>query len=161
MNIAVVFYSLEGHTKYLGEQLASRLDADLFMVNPRKPYPTQGFYKFFCAGRDSLFKRNITLEQPLPVLTSCERIILCTPVWAETTSSPMFSFLKQTDLSTKQLYLVATCSGGPTKRCFLRMRNEVHGAHILGEATFVEPGEETQQRDEEQLCSICEAIRSI
>ena len=85
-------------------------------------------------------------------------VLLCTPIWAETTSAPMYSFLRQTDLSSKQLFFIATCSGGPAKRCFERMRKAVKGASILGEERFVHPSEETAARDEAQIASICNIV---
>ncbi|MDN5333296.1 MAG: hypothetical protein PWP59_558 [Sphaerochaeta sp.] len=157
--IAVVYYSLEGHTKYLAEQLAERLGADLVPIQPKKTYPTKGFAKFFCAGRDAILKWNIALQQPLPELESYDTVVLCTPVWAGTTSAPVYSFLKQTDLSSKKLFLIATCRGGSTKRCFERMRKTAKGASILGEERFVHPSEQTQERDEAQIESICSVVQ--
>jgi flavodoxin len=156
--IAVVFYSLEGHTKYLAEQLSERLGADLFQIHPKRRYPTKGFPKFFCAGRDASLKWNVALQPPIPEIGSYGMVLLCTPIWAETTSAPMYSFLRQTDLSSKQLFFIATCSGGPAGRCFQRMRKTAKGASILGEERFVHPSEETSARDEAQIASICNIV---
>ncbi len=159
--IAIVYYSLEGHTKYLAKQLAERLGADLFQIRPKRTYPTKGFPKFFCAGRDASLKWNVALQKPLPELTSYTTVLLCTPVWAETTSAPMYSFLKQTDLSSKQLFFIATCSGGSAKRCFERMQKASKGASILGEERFVHPSGETVERDETQIASICSLVKEV
>ncbi|MGE4454268.1 MAG: flavodoxin family protein [Sphaerochaeta sp.] len=157
--LAVVFYSLEGHTKYLAEHLAQRLDADLFQIHPKKPYPTKGFAKFFCAGRDASLRRTIALQRPLPDFADYSVVLLCTPIWAETTSAPVYSFLTQTNLSSKRLFFIATCSGGPAKRCFQRMRKAASkGATVLGEERFVHPSDETRTRDEAQIASICSLV---
>nr|WP_319472335.1 flavodoxin [uncultured Sphaerochaeta sp.] len=156
--IAVVFYSLEGHTKYLAERLAERLDADLFPIHPKKPYPAKGFCKFYRAGRDASLKWNIALQPPIPELKNYDAVVLCSPIWAETTSAPMYSFLKQSDLASKELFFIATCSGGPAKRCFQRMRKTAKGAVVLGEERFVHPSEETVERDEAQIESICKVL---
>ena len=156
--IAVVFYSLEGHTKYLAEQLSERLGADLFQIHPKRKYPIKGFLKFYRAGRDASLKWKVALQPPIPELESYGLVLLCTPIWAETTSAPMSSFLKQTELSSKQLFLIATCSGGPARRCFERMRKAVKGASILGQERFVHPSEETAARDESRIASICNIV---
>ena len=156
--IAVVFYSLEGHTKYLAEQLSERLGADLFQIHPKRKYPIKGFLKFYRAGRDASLKWKVALQPPIPELESYGLVLLCTPIWAETTSAPMYSFLKQTELSSKQLFLIATCSGGPARRCFERMRKAVKGASILGQERFVHPSEETAACDESRIASICNIV---
>ncbi len=157
--IAVVYYSLEGHTHYLAQELAGRLACDLFAIYPEKPYPTTGFSKFFTAGRDASLKRTIALRKPLPDLQDYATVLLCTPIWAETTSAPVYSFLTQTNLSSKRLFFIATCSGGPAKRCFQRMRKAASkGATVLGEERFVHPSDETLTRDEAQIASICSLV---
>lgn len=156
--VAVVFYSLEGHTKYLAEQLAERLGADLFQIHPKRKYPTKGFLKFYRAGRDASLKWKVALQPPVPVLESYGTVLICTPIWAETTSAPMYSFLRQADLTAKRVVFIATCSGGPAKRCFQRMRKTAKGASILDEERFVHPSEETAARDEAQIASICNIV---
>ena len=45
--IAIVYYSLEGHTKYLAEQLAERLGADLVPIQPKKNVSYQRIREIF------------------------------------------------------------------------------------------------------------------
>lgn len=40
MKVAVVYFSLEGNTKYVAEKIAKVLDADMIQLIPVKEYPT-------------------------------------------------------------------------------------------------------------------------
>ena len=40
MKILIVYYSLEGNTKYVAEKIAEQTGADLLCLEPEKAYPT-------------------------------------------------------------------------------------------------------------------------
>jgi flavodoxin len=158
MKRILIYYSLEGHTRFVARRVAGHLGCDLFALETIKPYPSSGFMKFFIAGRDAMFHWKVALQQPLPDLSAYDQVLLATPVWAETVSSPLYSYVKRTDFTGKDLYLVATCSGGPTKKCFATIKRNVHDAHVKGEISFVNVSEE-QWKDEEALVEFCRSIQ--
>ena len=47
MNVAVVYFSLEGNTKYVAEKIARTLGADIITLIPAKEYPTGQVSKYF------------------------------------------------------------------------------------------------------------------
>ena len=55
MKIAVVYYSLEGDTKFVAEKIAGRLNADLIELKCVKAYPTGKVSKFFLGGKSVTF----------------------------------------------------------------------------------------------------------
>ncbi|MBQ1715087.1 MAG: flavodoxin, partial [Firmicutes bacterium] len=62
MKTAVVYYSLEGNTRYAAEKVADALEADVIELVPKKAYPIQGFKKFFWGGKAATMKDKPELE---------------------------------------------------------------------------------------------------
>ena len=56
MKRIIIYFSLEGNTEYIADELAKVLPADKLKLVPKKAYSTSGFSKFFwgeecCYGR--------------------------------------------------------------------------------------------------------------
>ena len=51
MKTAIVYYSLEGNTKYTADKISELLktscEVDVIRIEPEKSYPNKGFKKFF------------------------------------------------------------------------------------------------------------------
>lgn len=47
MKNLVVFYSLEGNTKFIASQIAKKVNADILELKTKKEYPNKGFKKYF------------------------------------------------------------------------------------------------------------------
>lgn len=120
MNALVVYYSLEGNTGYVAQEIAKNLEADLLELKPEKNYST-GAMKYFSGIKDILTKKKIKLEPYEFRKEQYEAIIIGTPVWAGTVTPPVRTFLEAYDLSDKKVGFFACCGGGETKRCFLDM----------------------------------------
>ena len=50
MKSIVIYYSLDGNTKYAAGKIADRLGADLIQLIPAKEYPTGKISKYFWGG---------------------------------------------------------------------------------------------------------------
>lgn len=157
MGCLLVSYSLTGHVQFLCEKIVSRLGCDWLPVAVKRPYPTQGFAKFYRGGRDSTFHWPVRLATPLPDVSSFSTLIIATPVWASTVSTPIDSLLRKIDLSQKKVYLVISCSGGDTQRCKSRMLKLAKGCAYQGSFLSIDPKEESWDR-EGQLEAFCLAV---
>lgn len=146
---------MDGHIKYLSEILAKNLDADLLPIIKERPYPKKGFFKYFIGGMDATFKRNIVLKQPLPDPSSYDVLVLATPVHAGTLCSPIYSFLKQVDMTNKKVYLIAHSRGGDPKRCLQTIKDTVPSLKVLGESSFIE----SENLDEQKVVEISQFIK--
>ncbi|MBQ0000733.1 MAG: flavodoxin family protein, partial [Clostridiales bacterium] len=82
MNIAVVFYSLEGNTRYAAERAADRLEADLIELIPVNEYPKKGLAKFFHGGKSAVFGEKPELKPYEFEDGKYDKVILACPVWA-------------------------------------------------------------------------------
>ena len=117
MKTLIVYYSLEGNTKWAVTQIAAGLNADTLELVPRKPYPTGGF------GKSATFGESPELAPFHVDVSQYGRIILATPIWAGTFAPPLRTFLRRVQVSGKRLALVACSGGGSAEKAFSQLRN--------------------------------------
>lgn len=80
MNVAIVYFSLEGNTKYVAEKIAKVLDADMIQLIPVKEYPTGKVSKFFWGGKSATFKEIPKLEAYRFDSQNYDLVLLGTPI---------------------------------------------------------------------------------
>lgn len=115
MKTLIVYYSLEGNTRWAAEQIAGRLGADTLRLTPKAAYPDKGFKKFLFGGKSAVMKEMPELEPYDVDITQYDRVILATPVWAGTMAPPLRTFIQREDLRGKELALVASSMGRPLR----------------------------------------------
>lgn len=99
----VVYYSLEGSTKLIAENLALILDADLLELKPFKEIGTRGFTRYLWGGRQVVFKDKPKLKNFSTNFKDYDVVIIGTPVWAFTFAPPIRSFLSKVKLEGKKI----------------------------------------------------------
>lgn len=139
MKTLVIFYSLEGNTKYISEIIAKELHADLLELKTKKSYPTSGFKKYFCGGRSVLMKEEPELINENIDLSSYENIVLGTPIWAGVHAAAYNTFIKKYKFTGKNIALFACHRGGGAGKCFKLFKKELDGNEFIGEIDFVDP----------------------
>lgn len=60
----VVYFSFDGNTKFIAENIAKTISADIIELKTSKKYPTEGFRKYFWGGQSVIFgeKPKLTNE---------------------------------------------------------------------------------------------------
>jgi hypothetical protein len=93
--LLIAYYSLSGKTAAAAKTLAEALQAELLVIEDVKP--RRGFFGFMRSGfeataarcpRIRLSREDLTVQQ----LAAYDGVILMTPVWAGSISSPLRSF---------------------------------------------------------------------
>lgn len=110
-NILVIYYSFEGNTKFVAENVAQTLNADLLELKPKEELNTHGFMKYVYGGRQAITRTILELNSFEIDLNNYELIIIGTPVWAFTYSPPIHSFLTSNQISNKKIALFCTHEG--------------------------------------------------
>lgn len=146
MQKLVIFYSLEGNTKFIAEAVAEAIDADLLELKPVKEISKKGLFKYLHGAKQAIKK-----EQPplLPLDKDPEAydlIILGTPVWACTYSSPVHTFLSQNKLVNKKIVLFC-CHGGDKGKTFEHLESILMGNEILDSCDFQKPLQQDSERN--------------
>lgn len=138
MKTLVIFYSLDGNTKFISEIIARELNADLFELKTEKVYPSSGFKKYFWGGKSVVFKEQPSLTTQID-LTPYQNIIIGTPVWASSYAAPFNTFVKQYPFTGKKVALFACHGGGGAEKCFKMFKEALPNNEFISQLDLVNP----------------------
>ncbi|HKM07822.1 MAG TPA: hypothetical protein VJ869_12645 [Sphaerochaeta sp.] len=119
---------------------------------------TSKFLQYFWAGKSAVFHDKPELSNKQIDLSLYDTLIIATPVWAGNISSPVRSFLSTYATEGKQVYLVATNSGGPFEKCFAVMRKLLSKNTVQKEIGFINMDKDTYPTHKEKLETFCKEI---
>ncbi len=158
MKIAVVYYSLEGNTKFVAEKIAERLSADLIELKCVKAYPTGKVSKFLWGGKSVTFGEKPALIPYNFNADDYDVVIIGSPVWASKYAPPLKTFFAENDISGKKLGFFVCCAGGKTDKCFAEMKRD---AKHEGAATLdlVDPLKKQSPENDAEIDKFCERIK--
>lgn len=159
MDIAVIYYSLEGHTDFIARKIWEQTGAVPIRLFPKKEFPNDGFKKYFWCGKSSVFHEKPELSNEPLHLDTYDTIVVGTPTWAGGMTSPIRSFLAKENLEGKQVYLFACNSGGKDDKCFAQMSRYLEGTTLKGWASFNQPTEENFETMKGEFDGFCKAIQ--
>ena len=112
----VVVFSLTGHTRRVGAEIAQRLGCP--MVEITEPRPRRGALAYLRSGFESLFGR-LPLIQPIDQnLRDFSLLVIGTPVWVGHISSPVRSFLSTHRSDITDLAAFCTMGGRDPAKTF-------------------------------------------
>ncbi|MFA6783705.1 MAG: flavodoxin [Sphaerochaeta sp.] len=158
MKIAIVYYSLEGHTHFIAEKMGKQISGDLIRLIPKKDFPTGSFGKYFWGGKSATFHEKPKLSNEMLQLDSYDAIIVGTPTWAGTMAPPVRTFLAHAVIKGKPVYLFACNSGGDDKKCFAQMHAYLKENTSMGCVSFTLPKEENFDTLKGKFESFCKAV---
>jgi flavodoxin len=145
MSALVVYYSLEGNTKFIAKKIAETLKADILMLEPSKKYPTGGFTKYLWGGRSAVMGEEPELINAPADLSKYDTLIIGSPVWAGTFAPPVKTFLSKNKIEGKKIALFVCSGGGGTAKCFTKFKDALKNNTFIGEADFVEPKKKPEE----------------
>ena len=150
MSTLIVYFSLEGNTAYIADELARRLEADTLRRVPREAYHTGGFKKYFWGGKSAVMSEAPELEPYDVDPAGYDLIILGTPVWAGRCTPPLRTFLTRHRLTGKRVAAFACASGNSPMRAFDQLA-ELVGAPLVFTELFRDPREGKDPSVEQKL----------
>lgn len=133
MKTLVIYYSAEGHTKKIAEQIAENLQADLFEIAPAEPYTEDDLNWMDSNSRctreyDDPKLRNIALASTeVPNWSDYDRIIIGYPIWWGITAWPVNSFVKTQDFSGKTVIPFCTSHSSGLGDSDLNLQKDAKG----------------------------------
>ncbi len=132
--ILVIYYSLTGHTKDIAERIKAQTNADLYAIKLKQPLPTGllAYYQIWKQYKDNSFPE---VNGTIPDLSGYDLVILGSPVWMYTASTPMQSFLKEADFNKKPVTIYSTQGSNPGT-FFADMQKAAKNANIISEIEF-------------------------
>jgi flavodoxin len=150
----VAYFSRSGNTQVIAGVISRSLRADLFEIEPAKPYPADYFETVEQARQERDSGYEPVLKARIPGIAAYQTIFLCFPIWGETAPPVIRSFLAAHDLSTKTLVPVITHGGYGLGSSLAVLRSQAPRAQLLDGFTMQGPQErETTTRVTEWLNS--------
>jgi len=160
MKKSVVFYSLEGNTKFIAQNLAKEIGADILELKPEKEIPKIEPLKHFWGGKQVVMKETPKLKKYDINLADYDTLIIGTPVWSFNFSPPIRTFLKENKIKNKKIILFCTSEGSKGKT-FENLKKELKGNKIIAQIEFqsvLENPEENIKKLEDFINSVKEKI---
>lgn len=139
MKSIVVYYSLEGNCKLIGNTVAETLHSPIIELKLRKPVPAKSPMKFIVGGRSAIKKTSPELSNSIPDLSDYELIVVGSPVWAGTFAPALRTFASKARIENKKIAFFACSGGGSTQKCISEMQFLFEGNDFIGDTSFVTP----------------------
>ncbi len=105
----IAFYSRSGKTRMTAESLQKKLSCEMGEIVSKKD--RTGFLGVFTCVLDQLLDRDDVQDAFPRTLTAYNPIVIAAPIWVGNLASPVRTFLKQTDIKGKDIYIIATYNG--------------------------------------------------
>lgn len=137
--ILVIYYSLEGNTKFIAQKIAEATGSDILELKLKKEtVKPHSLSKYLWGGKQVMMKEKPELLPFEANPNQYDLLFIGTPVWAWSYSPPINTFLAGTKLGDKKIALF--CShGGAMGKTFENMEKELSGNKIVGKIDFKEP----------------------
>ena len=159
MKTLIVYYSLEGNTKFIAEMAAKKLGADMLCLEPETPYPTKGIAKFFVGGKSSTFGEAPALKPYSVKVNAYDQIVLGTPVWAGKFAPPLRTFFNEHSFKGKRVAFFANSSSGNAVKCFETFAQAASGNTVVDTLSLVDPLRRGDKaKIEEKVNAFCEKL---
>ena len=112
MKTLLVYYSYTGNTKIIVDIIKEKVDCDVVELKPKTPFLEEDYQAIvdkYQSNESS--KECVEIEDINVDLSNYDKVIIGTPVWWYTITPVLREFLKNNDLSQKQVYAFATNAG--------------------------------------------------
>jgi len=117
--ILVVYYSRSGHTKLLAQEIADAVGADLEAIADRTD--RSGPLGYVRSLYEALREREADITSPALDPAAYSLVIVGTPIWAASPSSPVRSYLQRYRDALRSVAFFCTCGGSGGERAFAQM----------------------------------------
>ena len=126
----IIYYSLTGNTKRIAEKIREKTGGDVFEIETVRTYPSEYSALTEEAKRELQSDDLPALKKGPPDISSYDLILVGSPVWWYTVSTPVMSFLRQADFAGKKVAAFCTNEGGVGK-FFPHFKKQAKNAIVL------------------------------
>ena len=138
MKILTVYYSLDGNTQLIAEQIKSAVNGDILRLKPVHDNNKKGLFKLLSGGRQ-VFKNEKPELEPFDINPAeYDLIFIGTPVWAGSFAPALNTFLAENSIQNKNIALFC-CSRGGKGKVFIKLHDILRDNNIIGETEFLSP----------------------
>ena len=137
MKTLVVYYSLTGKTHIVALALAAELNADVRRVEDVET-PSVSWWFYISAGFAAMRGKEAEIKSIDASFQGYDRIVIGSPVWGGSPSTPVNAFIARADFAGKDVILFMTMGGDDASAALKKMskRIEAKGGRIVGSFSF-------------------------
>ncbi|SHK32297.1 flavodoxin family protein [Paramaledivibacter caminithermalis] len=135
----IIFYSLEGNTRFIAENISDITGGDLLELKPKEDIKSKGFMRFIWGGRQVVTGKKPELMPINKNPNDYDIIFLGTPIWASRYTPAINSFLDKTKITGKKIALFCCHAGGGNGKAFNMLKEQLKENEILGQIEFKDP----------------------
>lgn len=139
MKNLIVYFSLEGNTKFIAQAMEQEIQCDILELVPIKKYSTGRIGKYFWGGKSVFLKEKPKLINNRIDINSYKNLIIGTPVWCSTYTPPLNTFLLDNSIRYKNIALFACHGGGGADKCFEGLKKALPDNNFIGQISFKDP----------------------
>ncbi|MEN6441539.1 MAG: flavodoxin [Syntrophobacter sp.] len=150
--VLVIYYSLTGNTRSTAEMIREKTGGDVFEIETVKNYPADYSECTREAKRELQAGDLPSLKKSPPDMSSYDLILVGSPVWWYTVSTPVMSFLKQADFAGKRVTSFCTHEGGVGK-FFPHFKEQAQNAIVLEGLDLYKPRQAREGESDKALDS--------
>lgn len=127
----VIYYSFTGNSKKVAEYAKEKTGADILELEPKIPF-SDDYDTVVEEWQNNEIKRDVEIKEVNIDLSKYKKIVLITCTWWYGISPVMKKFLKDYDLSGKDI-IVASSNAGWIGHCFRDYKTLLPNSNIIGE----------------------------
>ena len=131
----VIYYSFTGNSKKVANYVKDKLNADILELEPQIPFSSD-YDEVVEEWQNNEIKRDVEIKKVDKDLSKYKNIVLITCTWWYGISPVMKKFLKEYDLSNKDI-IVASSNAGWIGHCFKDYETLLSNSNIKGELDLV------------------------
>ena len=160
MKSLIVYYSMSGNTKYVGDKIKDKLNSDILRLIPVKNYPNKGIRKYFWGGKSALMGDTPKLESYNIDINKYDLIIIGTPVWASTFTPPIRTFINDNReiLRNKDIAVFTCYSGMGANKTIDKLREYLGIDKFKSELLLIDPKDKINKDNERKIEEFCKNI---
>jgi len=146
MKTLITYFSAEGTTRKVAEELAELIQADLFEITPAEPYTKADIdWRTPDSRCNREFKENldVPVSKKVDGFESYDTVFIGFPIWYGAAPNVVHTFCKGYDWNGKKVYAFATSGGGGLGKTVEKLMPYVSGAAVV-DAKLVKKAEEVK-----------------
>lgn len=141
----VIYYSYTGNSKKVANYVKEKLHADILELEPKIPF-SDDYDTVVEEWQNNDIKRDVEIKKVTTDLSQYSKIVLITCTWWYGISPVMKKFLKEYDLSAKEV-IVASSNAGWIGHCFKDYETLLPNSNIKAELDLVFSGDENKRNE--------------
>ena len=139
----IIYYSYTGNSEKIAYYVKDKLNADILKLEPKIPFSSD-YDEVVQQWQNNEIKRDVDIKEINIDLSQYKKIVLITCTWWYGISPVMKKFLKDYDLSNKDV-LVASSNAGWIGHCFKDYQTLLPNSNIKGELDLVFSSNENER----------------